>query len=111
MDHTTQTQHTLPIIKLGHTHYRRCDMPQIDDDKAFIAYLTAHRIHHKLEPLSPQHLKATQNELNLELVFKIIESGLDTHNRPVIISRDHHILDGHNRVECGLILRVPVWCI
>ena len=101
----------LPVIHPSHTHWRREDMPQIDDVQMFQDHLRKHFASFRREDISPAHLHATQNEINLGLVFRIISSGINTHAHPIIVSKDNHILDGHNRWYAALILRIPVHCI
>ena len=101
----------LPIIHLAHTHWRRADMPQIADVETFESYLRDHGANFRRYDISPIHLHATQNEVNLKLVFKIISSGLNTHAHPLVVSSDNHILDGHNRWYAGYVIKQPVHCI
>ena len=101
----------LPVVHLSHTHWKRKDMPQIDDVREFEIYLRSHGASFRRENISPTHLHATQNEINLKLVFRIISNGLNTHSHPLIVSSDNHILDGHNRWYAGLILKQPLYCI
>lgn len=102
---------TLPVIHPSHSHWTREEMPQIADVALFEHCLRLHGIQFRNEPKTPMHLRATQNEINLKLVFKLIEAGLDTKTHPLIVSKDGHILDGHNRWYAALTLRIDVHCI
>lgn len=46
--------------------------------------------------VKPRNLKPSQNEINGEIVDKIIETK-KTHNNPLVISEDNYIVDGHHR--------------
>lgn len=102
---------TLPIIHPARTHYRRSDMPQIEDTAAFLAYLEQYGIHHRAEVLRADDLRPVQNEVNLQKVFKIIEAGLDTVKYPIITSEDLHVLDGNHRYWAARTLDVKVHII
>lgn len=96
---------TLPVIRLSRSHWHRSQMPQIDNTPDFLQWLESRGIHHKSRDVSPATIRATQNELNLTLVFNLIAIGLNTRKYPVLVSADMHILDGHNRWYAALVQR------
>jgi hypothetical protein len=100
----------LPVIHPIHSKWTRDEMPQIDDVVAFEAFLRSKGVDYHTELLSTAHLKPTQNEINLTLVFKIVEQGINPAKK-LIVSKDGHILDGHNRWYAGKVLLQPVNCI
>jgi hypothetical protein len=72
-------------------------MPQIYDAKKF-AKVVKRRFGVKTRRASkaPRNLKPSQNEINGEIVNKIIKTG-KKHNNPLVISEDNFIVDGHHR--------------
>jgi hypothetical protein len=75
----------------------RSHMPQISPDQRdnFLKSLEDEGISHQFVRIAPIHLKATQGEFNLDKVRSIIEKKPPLN--PVIVSKDHFILDGHHR--------------
>uniref|UniRef100_A0A6C0K046 Uncharacterized protein n=1 Tax=viral metagenome TaxID=1070528 RepID=A0A6C0K046_9ZZZZ len=72
-------------------------MPQIYDAKKF-AKIVKRRFGVKTRRTSkaPRNLKPSQNEINGEIVNKIIKTK-KTHNNPLVVSEDNYIVDGHHR--------------
>lgn len=103
--------YNLPIIHPNHSRFSRSDMPQIKDADAFMKFLAARGIRHKKLLKKSHHLLPTQNEINLKLVFKLVLDGLDTVAHPLIIAKDNHVLDGHNRWYAAEILQERAVCI
>lgn len=95
---------TLPVIHPNHSHWSRKRLPQIQDTEAFTEWLTARGIGHRIESLAASRLRATQNEIDLAKVDRLLHAGLDTIAYPVVVSRDHYILDGHHRAWAARVL-------
>ncbi len=55
----------------------------------------------KLEFVSPDKLKKTQEKINKTKAQGIANDWINTGKEPVLISRDNWILDGHHRVEAA----------
>jgi len=72
-------------------------MPQIYNAKKF-AKVVKQRFGVKTHKAckAPRVLKPSQNEINGEIVNKIIKTK-QTHNNPLVISEDNYIVDGHHR--------------
>ena len=102
---------TLPVIHPSHSQWTRERMPQIENVAQFEHELKSAGIEYSRSLISAKHLHATQNEVNLALVFKLIKAGLDTAKYPVIVSSDNHILDGHNRWYAAQVLMIDVHVI
>jgi hypothetical protein len=71
-------------------------MPQIDseDHKSFKKFLDKRNIGVRMIEINPKSLRATQGEFD----SKKIESGLKkTEIRPIIVSQDGFVIDGHHR--------------
>jgi hypothetical protein len=75
----------------------RCDMPQIrnEDREGLIKFLASKGIQSSVEEVNPGMLKPTQAEYNPSKVAKA--SNHEGAERPLIISGDGHILDGHHQ--------------
>lgn len=74
----------------------RKDMPQIDSDDydSFKKFLDKNNIGVTMIELNPKSLRATQGEFD----SKKIESGINKGKiRPIIISQDGFVIDGHHR--------------
>ena len=74
----------------------REDMPQIpkDQEDAFLDYLDQEGIAFDNESVDPRSLKPTQTEFNTD---KLKKPKKDKTPRPIIISQDNYVLDGHHR--------------
>ncbi len=83
----------------GNAGIARIDMPQIRSDliSQFVEHLEEHGV--KKGKKMVGELKATQSELHMDKVRKLAsDPGAREHLRkPVIVSSDGHILDGHHR--------------
>lgn len=77
---------------IGGFNISRADMPQIDDQKAFAAYLefVGVPVSHGLNQLSS--IKPTQNEFDPAKV-----ASIKAPYGSIIVSSDNFILDGHHR--------------
>lgn len=91
-----------PIIKMmGTLGIDRVNLPQFknnDESEDFIKYIksTGTRVYKGSSRLSD--LKPTQKELDMPYVTHLMNNGdMDLMTRPIIITRDSYILDGHHR--------------
>lgn len=77
---------------------RRIDMPQLTDFHAFKKDLED--AGHKMSDASrkPEHLEPSQKHFNQEKVDRLIASGSHK-DKPIIVSKDDKIIDGHHRWE------------
>jgi hypothetical protein len=87
-------------IPKGNLGILRKDMPQIvaKDVPAFVTWLKGEGISttKKNEPIAS--LKMTQKQINKEKVIGMInDASEDALSKPIIISKDNFILDGHHR--------------
>jgi hypothetical protein len=75
----------------------RCDMPQIqnEDREGLIKFLASRGISSSTEQINPGMLKPTQSEYSPDKVAKATEH--EGQDRPLIVSADGHILDGHHQ--------------
>lgn len=75
----------------------RCDMPQIrnEDREGLIKFLASKGVSSSMEQVNPSMLKPTQSEYSPEKVAKA--SAHEGQDRPLIVSADGHILDGHHQ--------------
>lgn len=77
-------------------------MPQIDSShvESFIAYMESEGVDHEYVTVDPSSLDPTQKEINTDKTdsMDLSSAGGRTLNlKPLIISRDWEILDGHHR--------------
>jgi len=79
----------------GNLDIAREDMPQITSDCVpdFLQFLQDHGVDHRRTKLVAGHLKPMQNEIRTEKVKAVKNKPA----KPIIVSRDMRILDGHHR--------------
>lgn len=77
----------------------RSQMPQIEDDcmDAFIAHLKKNGVSVRKANVKVKTLKATQKELNADTVKNLLKQNPDKLKKPIFVSSDNYILDGHHR--------------
>lgn len=80
-------------VEIGLTMARK-HMPQIDEPVKFIKYLETLGISSKLRNISPDDLKSSQMEFDDDKIQGMRNTQPD---KPIIISQDNHVLDGHHR--------------
>lgn len=103
------------FASVARNNLRRKDMPQIPADHLdeFKAHLAERGIHTRLTTVDPATLKATQNELDGRKVGMMIHAmrtgTMQGTDKPVWISSDGKLLDGHHRwaAEAVLSLEEP----
>jgi hypothetical protein len=84
----------------GNLGIPRIDMPQIKAALVpdFIAHVEKHGAHVTRERVPVSTLKSTQNELKADKIQHEVEVGDIAHlSKPVIVSHDDFLLDGHHR--------------
>lgn len=107
-DLTKLTLEGTPIFA-GGMNLERIQMPQISKDAqpGFLNALKEQGIKTKEENVSPMSLIATQNEISAFRVgekLREFESGKKD-LRPILISKDNRVLDGHHRWAVGVTLQ------
>ena len=88
---------TLPLSK----GIKREDMPQVrkKDMEEYMDYLRDKEITVLPQSVKVSDLKNTQTQLNRSHIQKFINDPEKIHTKPVIISNDYYILDGHHRAN------------
>lgn len=116
LDHAWQNSHTFDLAgasvagtKLfrGHKGIERKDMPQIPSEHhgAFLAGLTADGIDYEEGHSDPKQFAPTQSQLdarNSGGLLAAMREGKYKSNRPIFVSSDDHVLDGHHRWVAGV---------
>lgn len=80
-------------MTIGQTMSRSL-MPQIKDPTEFKDFLKKQGLDYSEGEMSTHDLKTTQSEFDPEKIKGIIEKGS---TKPIVVSNDNHILDGHHR--------------
>lgn len=82
----------------------RINMPQVDEEhvQEFMKYLDDQNISYGGFKVPVYKLKATQKEINEEKILALLNTPDKIHTKPVIISSDYYILDGHHRAIAQL---------
>ncbi|GAA5117112.1 phosphoribosyltransferase [Luteolibacter yonseiensis] len=75
----------------------RAEMPQVkaDNRSALVQYLRARGVDYEAEEVLPGTLKPTQAEYSPSKVRRARE--FDGGNRSILVSADHHVVDGHHQ--------------
>jgi hypothetical protein len=86
-------------IPKGSLGISRKDMPQIKstDVPEFIKYLATKDIKTDSTTVKAASLKPTQKEIQKERVADLATIAKDNLSKPLIISKDGYVLDGHHR--------------
>lgn len=77
----------------------RSQMPQIADQTDFKLWLKSISVGYTIETVSVETLKPIQSMVDRKKVYKFEKSN---NNKPIIISLDNLILDGHHRYYAAL---------
>lgn len=88
-------------------HFSRKDMPQISDFEAFSDFMKMRGIVGKVVTLDPKKLEPMQNEFDQAKVDKIKKSN---RGKPIIISKDLKVIDGHHRYYAHLQMNKTLEC-
>jgi hypothetical protein len=108
--------------EMRENHRSRVEMPQIPTKYHgdFADHLGEMGISMTPETIDPRELKATQSELDGQAVGNMIrgahEGGFNYTSKPMVVSSDNHILDGHHRwaaaaiesAACGGCIKMPI---
>ena len=92
-----------PPICHGNLGIERKDMPQLPDDviPSFLKKFQDRGVSVKKGTMAVGQLKATQKEINAEKVMGMVnayrEGSYDPSKKPIIVSKDGYVLDGHHR--------------
>lgn len=79
----------------------RHKMPQISSNNVseYISFLKSNGIRVTSKRISVSNLKMTQNGIDMDKVSRLVlQRDMQTLSKPVIISADEYVLDGHHRV-------------
>lgn len=100
--------HSNPEICEGNLGIPRSHMPQIKSEYVpeFLEMLEKKGITiHKNQKIQVGKLKATQREMQAEKIEKLKSAPMaKLQNKPILVSKDNHILDGHHRWAALLLL-------
>ena len=91
-------------------------MPQIYNTKKFSkSIFKRFRIRSKTLKMPTGHLKPSQNEINRQIVKKVVKSMKARPNKaqkPIVVSKDNYVVDGHHRWAAQKVLnpkkKIPV---
>lgn len=87
------------VVPTGNMNILRKDMPQIQasDIHEFLKFLELKDIDYIKKTIPAKDLKATQKEIDMDKVDNLKDENLETLRKPLIVSKDYHIMDGHHR--------------
>lgn len=87
------------VVPTGDVNIEREDMPQIKSNlvRDFLQYLKDDGVHWKKKKIASNNLRPTQQDFNLEKVTNLMDKDEDQLSKPIIISNDNYVLDGHHR--------------
>ena len=74
-------------------------LPQIkrEDHRDFLQFLWGKGVEHTTTELPVSDLKPSQHSLDLDKVTRLLNNPSDALSKPLLVSQDHYILDGHHR--------------
>ena len=76
-------------------------MPQIYNPKKFSKKIhKKFKVKSKTMKMPTKHLKASQNEINEKIVEKVVKhlkSNAQKPQKPIVVSKDGYVVDGHHR--------------
>jgi dephospho-CoA kinase len=84
---------------------KRKDMPQIEDKDQdhFFKWLSSKGISHSKVSISPDSIKPSQSEINLDAANDLVDTNSPKLLKPVIVSSDSYLMDGHHRWMANII--------
>lgn len=87
------------FVPPGNLGIPRRNMPNIEnfDLEDFISWIKSKKISVKRTKILGRSLKPIQKDINFEVVKEIMTKSKDKLKRPVLVSNDGYILDGHHR--------------
>lgn len=89
---------------------QRRSMPQIIDQEDFKQFLRKSNISFSKNTIFSHKLKPTQKHLNPEKIIKLLKSS-KSDTKPIIISSDNYVIDGHHRWAVSVIKNEPIVCL
>lgn len=96
----------MKIVRYGKSRgIPRHEMPQIESRyiPEFLDFLIMNKIRNHKEKVRVKDLLPTQKSYNAEKVESMLKQDYDVLTKPVIVSSDHFILDGHHRYSALLL--------
>lgn len=86
---------------------KRKDMPQIEDkdQEHFFKWLSSHGVKNSKGMMDPNQIRPSQSEINVDASQALADSHSPKLSKPVIISRDGYVIDGHHRWLAHTILK------
>lgn len=86
----------LQSIKDKSLGYTRRSMPQIHSDKLpdLLKFLKTKNISSQTVKIEPCKYNASQNQFNDEKISNLMKSS---NNKPILVSSDNYVIDGHHR--------------
>jgi dephospho-CoA kinase len=92
----------IPRNSLG---IKRKDMPQIEDKDQdhFFKWLSSKGISHSKVDVPPTFIKPVQSEINLDAANELVDTNSPKLSKPVIVSSDNYLMDGHHRWMANII--------
>ena len=92
----------IPRNSLG---IKRKDMPQIEDKDQdhFFKWLSSKGISHSKLDVPPTSIKPVQSEINLDAANELVDTNSPKLSKPVIVSSDNYLMDGHHRWMANII--------
>lgn len=87
------------FIPSGNMGIPRRNMPQIEDadQEDFIDFLADNGVRVSKIKIQAKKIKPIQKEIRADVVQKLLKDNSPKLIKPVIISKDHYLLDGHHR--------------
>jgi len=87
------------FIPKGNLNISREKMPQIseEDQEIFFKYLKDHGVKITKTKILAKDLKPTQKTINLSAVNKLLKTNSSKLKKPIIVSSDNYVIDGHHR--------------
>jgi hypothetical protein len=102
------------VEEFGHLHtslgLARADMPQVafKDQPELLNYLAGHGADHEHTSIPARSLRPTQREIDWNKVTDLKASADD---KPVIVSSDSFVVDGHHRWAKALLSGATLKCL
>ncbi|MDD5150158.1 MAG: hypothetical protein PHC28_06695 [Flavobacterium sp.] len=95
----SEVEEQLRLLVQHGFHIPRKDMPQIRSDLVpkYLDFLSEHGIKYTKKKIEVSNLKSTQGELDINKVIPMMDKDNEANDKPIIVSEDHYVLDGHHR--------------
>lgn len=98
-DHMNEDVKTPDVIQPPSLGISREELPQIPANliKEFLEWLHNQRIAYDTGFVYPTNVKASQSDLNVDKIKTLMNDNPEALAKPIIVSKDGYILDGHHR--------------